>query len=197
MSTIGQPERATQNRVIALFRDELGYRTLGDWTDRPNNSNVEADLLTAYLKRRGYNPAQIGRALDRLRTETSNPNRSLYDNNKIVYSLLRYGVQVQAAAGENTETIWLIDWIDATQNDFAVAEEVTLHADHANAHERRPDVVLYVNGIAVGVLELKNSRVSIGHGIRQSISNQQPEFNAWFFSTVQFIFAGNDSEGLQ
>ena len=57
--------------------------------------------------------------------------------------------------------------------------------------------MLYVNGIAVGVLELKNSRVSIGDGIRQSISNQQPEFNEWFFSTVQFIFAGNDSEGLR
>jgi len=54
-----------------------------------------------------------------------------------------------------------------------------------------------VNGIAVGVLELKNSRISIGDGIRQNISNQQPEFNAPFFSTVQFIFAGNDSEGLQ
>jgi type I restriction enzyme R subunit len=57
--------------------------------------------------------------------------------------------------------------------------------------------VLYVNGIAVGVIELKNSRVSIGDGIRQNLSNQQPEFNAWFFSTVQFIFAGNDSEGLR
>ena len=45
--TIGLSERATQNRVIALFRDELGYRTLGDWTDRPNNSNVEVNLLTA------------------------------------------------------------------------------------------------------------------------------------------------------
>ena len=191
--TIGLPERATQNRVIALFRDELGFRTLGDWTDRPNNSNVEVDLLTAYLSKRGYSAAQIGRALDRLRIEANNPNRSLYDNNKAVYSLLRYGVQVQAAADENTETIWLIDWNDPAQNDFAVAEEVTLHGNH----ERRPDVVLYVNGIAVGVLELKNSRVSIGHGIRQSISNQKPEFNAWFFSTVQFIFAGNDSEGLQ
>ena len=108
--TIGQPERVTQDRVIALFRDELGYRTLGDWTDRPNNSNIEETLLTAYLANHGYSTAQISRALDRLRTEANNPNRSLYDNNKAVYSLLRYGVQVQAAAGENTETIWLIDW---------------------------------------------------------------------------------------
>src|SRR6185437_4008558 len=56
---------------------------------------------------------------------------------------------------------------------------------------------LYINGIAVAVIELKNSRVSIGDGIRQLLSNQQPAFNAWFFSTVQFVFAGNDSEGLQ
>ena len=193
MPTIGLPERATQNRVLTLFNKELGYRLLGDWSDRPNNSNVEADLLSNWLAQRGYSTVHIARALDRLRTEASNPSRSLYDNNQAVYSLLRYGVQVQAAAGENAETVWLIDWKEPTQNDFAVAEEVTLHGKH----ERRPDVVLYINGIAVGVLELKNSRVSIGHGIRQSISNQKPEFNAWFFSTVQFIFAGNDSEGLQ
>jgi type I restriction enzyme, R subunit len=193
MNTIGQPERATQNRVIDLFHDELGYHYLGDWTDRPNNSNIEKGLLTAYLSKSGYSPVQINRALDKLRTEAGNPNRSLYDNNKAAYSLLRYGVQVQPAAGENTETIKLINWDNPTQNDFAIAEEVTLHGNL----DRRPDLVLYVNGIAVGVLELKNSRKSIGDGIRQNISNQQPEFNEWFFSTVQFVFAGNDSEGLQ
>ncbi len=64
-------------------------------------------------------------------------------------------------------------------------------------YERRPDLVLYVNGIAIGVIELKNSRVSLGDGIRQLLSNQKPEFNSWFFSTVQIVFAGNDSEGLQ
>jgi type I restriction enzyme R subunit len=193
MSVIGQTERATQNRVIALFRDELAYEFLGDWSDRPNNSNIEESLLTAYLTKSGYSAPQISRALDRLRTEANNPNRSLYENNKAVYSLLRYGVQVQAAAGLKNEDVKLINWEDAKKNDFAIAEEVTLHGNY----ERRPDLVLYINGIAVGVLELKNSRVSIGDGIRQNISNQQPEFNEWFFSTVQLIFAGNDSEGLQ
>ncbi len=128
-----------------------------------------------------------------MRTEATNHNRSLYANNQAVYNLLRYGVPVKLEAGKPTETVHLINWQAPEENDFAIAEEVTLKGNR----ERRPDLVLFVNGIAIGVLELKNSRVSIGDGIRQSLSNQQPEFNAWFFSTVQFIFAGNDSEGLQ
>ena len=193
MSTIGQPERETQNRVVALFRDELGYRYLGDWSDRDGNSNIEESLLTAWLLKYGSTPAQISVALHKLRTEADNPNRSLYANNQAVYSLLRYGVPVKLEAGKVTETIHPINWKEPEKNDFAIAEEVSLHGNY----ERRPDIVLYINGFAIAVLELKNSRVTIGDGIRQSLSNQQPEFNAWFFSTVQFIFAGNDSEGLQ
>lgn len=193
MNAIGQPERATQNRIVALFRDELGYRYLGDWADRGGNGNIEEGLLTTWLTKSGYSAAQISAALHKLRTEAGNHNRSLYGNNQAVYNLLRYGVPVQTQAGQLHETVHFINWRAPEKNDFAIAEEVTLKGNH----ERRPDIVLYVNGIAIGVLELKNSRVTIGDGIRQNLSNQQPEFNEQFFSTVQFIFAGNDSEGLR
>jgi type I restriction enzyme, R subunit len=193
MSTLGQPERVTQNRVIALFRDELHYRYLGDWTDREGNSNIEEGLLSRYLSRNGYSGAQISAAIHKLRTEADNPNRSLCANNQAVYSLLRYGVQLKTEAGKVTDNVNLINWEKPEQNDFAIAEEVTLFGNH----ERRPDIVLYTNGIAIALLELKNSRVTIGDGIRQCLSNQQPEFNARFFSTIQFVFAGNDSEGLR
>ena len=192
MSTIGQPERATQDRVLALFRDELKYRYLGDWTDRAN-SNIEDDLLSAWLTKQGYTQAQISAAIYKIRTEADNHNRTLYGNNQAVYNLLRYGVPVKIEAGKVTETVRLINWDKPEENDFAIAEEVTLKG----GLERRIDLVLYVNGIAIGVIELKNSRVTIGDGVRQNLSNQQPEFNAWFFSTVQFVFAGNDSQGLQ
>ncbi|MHB1274189.1 MAG: type I restriction endonuclease subunit R [Rhodanobacter sp.] len=193
MSDIGKPERVTQNRVVAMFRDELGYDYLGDWSDRENNRQVEDGLLADWLTRRGHNPAQISVALHKLHTEADNPTRTLYENNHAVYQLLRYGVPVQTEAGRPHETVEFIDWGDAAVNDFAIAEEVTLRG----GFERRPDLVLYVNGIAVAVIELKSSRVSIGDGIRQLLSNQQPAFNAWFFSTVQLVFAGSDSEGLQ
>ncbi len=191
--SVGQPERSTQNRVIEMFRDELGYRYLGDWTDREGNSNIEDGFLSEWLTKQGYTKSQIGVALHKLHTEAANHSRSLYGNNQAVYSLLRYGVPVKVVAGKVTETVHLINWDEPKENDFAIAEEVTL----AGNHERRPDIVLYLNGIAVGVLELKNSRVSIADGIRQCLSNQTAMFHEWFFSTVQLIFAGNDSEGLK
>jgi type I restriction enzyme, R subunit len=100
MNGIGKPERATQNRVVALFRDELGYRYLGDWTDRVGNNNIEEDLATAYLTQNSYTPEQISSALYRLRTEADNHSRTLYRNNQAVYSLLRYGVPVKIEAGQ-------------------------------------------------------------------------------------------------
>lgn len=192
MSAVGQPERVTQNRVVALFRDELHYQYLGDKGEH-SNSNIEEVLLARYLASAGYSSNQISRALYLLKTETNNPNRNLYDNNKAVYSLLRYGVDVRVDAGAVADNIKLINWDEPEKNHFAIAEEVTLRGNL----ERRPDLVMYINGIAVGVIELKNSRTSIGDGIRQLLSNQQKDFNEWFFSTVQIVFAGNDSEGLR
>ena len=193
MITIVKPERETQNRVIALFRDELNYRYLGNRSDGPNNSNIDEDLLAAHLIQSGYTLDQIGRAIHQLRVEAENPNRSLYDNNKAVYSLLRYGVPVRTHAGQIMETVRLIDWEHPENNDFVIVEEVTLRGNH----ERRPDLVLYVNGIAVAVIELKKSSVSMSEGIRQLLSNQRKDFNEWFFTTVQIVFAGSDSEGLK
>ncbi|MBN4052577.1 HsdR family type I site-specific deoxyribonuclease [bacterium AH-315-K20] len=193
MNGIGQPERVTQNRVVKLFQNELGYEYLGNWTERSGNSNIETEYLERWLTGRGHSPAQVSRALDLVRQAANRQGVSLYDHNKAMYSLLRYGVPVKVEAGETHETVALVDWEHPEANDFAIAEEVTLKGEQT----RRPDIVLYVNGIALVVLELKRSRTSVTEGIRQNISNQKPEFNQWFFSTVQLVLAGNDSEGLR
>jgi len=193
MSNVGDRERATQNRVVQLFQKQLDYTYLGNREDRLGNSNIEEDIVRKYLSQKGYSEILIGKALDKLRITANNYNESLYTNNKNVYGLLRYGVKVKADVGENYETVELIDWKRPLKNQFAIAEEVTVQGDR----DKRPDIVLYVNGIALGVLELKRSTVSIGDGIRQSIVNQQKEFIQSFFSTIQFVFAGNDTEGLR
>jgi len=50
MPPVGQIERATQQRVIRLFRDVLHYTYLGIWSDRHDNRNIEEDLLRPFLK---------------------------------------------------------------------------------------------------------------------------------------------------
>src|SRR5262245_37955039 len=195
MSAIGQRERVTQERIVRLFEKTLGYTYLGNWIDRAGNSNIEELLLRSYLTRRGYEEAVIGRALHVLQTTAGDLSKSLYDRNKAVYELLRYGVKVKPDVGENTVTVWLIDWKNPEKNDFAVAEEVTVM--YRTGHTKRPDVVLYVNGIALGVLELKRSTISVAEGIRQNLDNQKKEFIEHFFSTIQLIMAGNDKQGLR
>ncbi len=192
MSKIGQIERLTQNRIIGLFCDTLKYEYLGNWEDRSENRDIEEGLLREFLSR-FYDEGLISKALFELNKVAGDQNRSLYDINKDVYTLLRYGVKVKPEAGENTETIWLIDWADPLNNHFAIAEEVTV----SGKNTKRPDVVIYVNGIALGVLELKRSIVSVGEGIRQNLDNQKKEFIQPFFTTMQFVMAGNDTESLR
>ena len=194
MSNVGQIERRAQDRVVALFRDTLGYDYLGNWQDREGNSNVERQILELSLEKRGYGAVHIGKAVDRLKSEASlGGGRDLYEANRDVYGLLRYGVRVKPEAGHLTDTVELIDWENPEANHFAIAEEVTVIGQHT----KRPDLVLYLNGIALGTLELKRSKIGVSEGIRQTIGNQRPEFIPSFFTTVQFAMAGNDVEGLR
>ena len=193
MSSIGQIERITQNRIVKLFREKMEYDYLGFWEERKNNSNIEEDLLKRYLTKAGYSDELSKRAIYHLEAEARNNDRNLYGNNKEVYKLLRYGKEVTESVSDKYQRVHFINWDEPEKNDFAIAEEVTIMGNR----EKRPDIVLYVNGIALGVLELKRSTISIGDGIRQNIVNQQAEFIQPFFSTIQLVMAGNDTEGLK
>ena len=194
MSPVGEREIRTQRRVVAFFRDTLGYAHLGDRRDRAGNANVEETLLTDWLRRRRHDDRIITKALHELRKAAAvGGGRRLYDANRAVYDLLRYGVKVRPEAGEQTVAVHLIDWEHPLDNEFAVAEEVTV----TGPNTRRPDLVLYVNGLAVGVLELKRSTVSVAEGIRQNLDSQKPEFIRPFYATVQLLLAGNETEGLR
>ncbi len=198
MSEQPRSERDTQNRIVALFTDpthpnHLGYHYLGDWSNRVNNRAIEKGFLRDNLKTRGYSESQISAALQKLESAADLTHTTLYHANLRTYKLLRYGVPVQTAAGQAHETVHLVDWDHPENNDFALAEEVTVK----EGYERRPDIVLYLNGLAVAVIELKRSSVEIGDGILQLITNQEDIFNEPFFSTVQLLFAGNDSQGLR
>ena len=189
-----KPEIVTQKRIIDLFKNpnSLGYTYLGNYENRESNSNIEKELLEKFLKNK-YNSILIKKAITELEKIATDQNKSLYNINKEIYHLLRYGIKVKINASNNKKTVWLIDWKNPKNNHFYIAEEVTIYSQNT----KRPDIVLYVNGIALAVLELKRSSVSVTEGIRQNLDNQKPEFIKNFFTTIQLIMAGNDSEGLR
>ena len=105
MSTVGQRERATQDRIVSLFQEDLGYRYLGDWQDREGNRNVEVEILAEWLRGRGVKEVLINRALRQLDTAAAlGEGKKLYYANKDVYRLLRYGVKDREGAGEQKQT---------------------------------------------------------------------------------------------
>ena len=193
MSQIDRKEKATQNRVIKFFVDKLHYTYLGDLHDS-ENSNIMQERLYAYLTNEGgYSGKLARRAIDELVRTAGNLQHGLYDANKEVYRLLKYGAKVVEEAGEAPKTVFFLNFSDIAQNDFAIAEEVTVVGENT----KRPDLVIYVNGIALAVIELKRSSVSVAEGIRQNLTNQKAHFIEKFFTTMQFCMAGNDTEGLR
>lgn len=194
MPKINEAERKTQDRVLALFRDKatLGYEYYGDLRYQTNR-NIIADKLLAWLIGRGYSESLSEKAVFELQKAAGNLQQGLYKANQNVYSLLKYGAKVKENPGEPEKTVYFIDWEHSQNNEFAVAEEVTIKDNS----ERRPDLVVYINGIAVAVIELKKSTVSVSQGIRQNLSNQNEHFNKPFFTTIQFAMAGNTGEGLR
>ena len=204
MSKIGEAERNAQNRVIDLLCEDksgntggLGWRYLGDWQKREGNANIEEDLLRPWLLSRGYAPEIVTQAIRLLMREARMEGTKLYEANQSFYEMLRYGVAVAPGPGEAPVTVRFVEWDDVAANDLGLAEEVAIKGKDAKAWNKRPDLVLYVNGIALGTVELKKSTVGVGEGIRQTLDNQRPEFIRHFFTTVQITFAGNDSEGLR
>lgn len=192
MPNIGDAERITQNRVIKFFHEKLHYTYLGDLSDK-DNSNVIVDLLRKNLLARGYSEGLTEKAIVEFLRRVIDLSQDLYKANEDIYSYLKYGIKVAENAGESPKTVYLIDFDDLTKNDYYVAEEVSIPGDHT----KRPDVVVYINGIAIAVIELKKSTVSVSNGIRQNLTNQKAHFIRPFFSTIQFCMAGNDSEGLR
>ena len=192
--SIGDAEIKTQERVIRFFKDPeiLGYQYIGNLSDY-QNKNIKEDRLRQYLRLKGYADKLIDAAIMQLQQEAGNLSRGVYDANKTVYSRLKYGIPVSESPEKPPVTVQLVDEEKPLNNDFAIAEEVTV----VEQSEKRPDLVVYLNGIAVAVIELKRSSISVSEGIRQNLTNQKNSFIQSFFTTMQFCMAGNESEGLR
>lgn len=193
MSRVGQIERATQNRLVKFLQEKLGYNYLGNWEKQYNSNLLESEYL-AFQNSQGVTEDLAKKSFRELEKIASNVSVKLYQSNKDFYEKLRYGIKIAPELGDQNVTVWPIDWKNIDKNRFSFAQEVTVEGRLAN---KRPDIVVYINGIAISVIELKRSTVSIEEGILQHLDNQKEEFIETFFSSVQMLIAGNDTQGVK
>ena len=192
------PERIVQDRIIELLRTKLGYDYLGDLSERENSCLDRQALKEFLVCKQKLEPACADRAIAELAKRMACPGQAdLYNVNKEVYLTLRYPMPIATVPGKPMKQVYFIDWQHPLENNFSIAEEVTVRRQVAANGHRRPDVVIWVNGIALCVIELKRANVSVAEGIRQNYRNQQAGEIPAFFAAAQLLMAGNESEGLK
>ena len=192
------PERIVQDRIIELLRTKLGYDYLGDLSERENSCLDRQALKEFLVCKQKLEPSCADRAIAELAKRMACPGQAdLYNVNKEVYLTLRYPMPIATEPGKPMKQVYFIDWQHPLENNFSIAEEVTVRRQVAANGHRRPDVVIWVNGIALCVIELKKANVSVAEGIRQNYRNQQAGEIPAFFAAAQLLMAGNESEGLK
>ncbi|MCD8202147.1 MAG: HsdR family type I site-specific deoxyribonuclease [Prevotella sp.] len=202
-------EREYQDAVVRLFTKELHYDYLGKLqygkdmncldNGQKNSAIIESELREFLLKSgKNYTQSQIDEAIRLLKKEaelTDNRRGALLRVNNELYERLIYYYQIKPDKDRFEENVYLFDFDNPLANRFAIAEEVS-YTDGLTGSNSRPDLVIYVNGIALAVIELKRSTVSLDEGIKQNLSNESALIPS-FFTTVQFTVAASDKNGFK
>lgn len=176
----GKPDQVV---LVHLLREQLAKRT---------------------FKFGGKEYSLSDKAIDNLIAEVNSPalNQGLLTANERLYNHLMYGISVtEFIEGKKANpTIALIDWHHPTNNSFVFTEEFTV--TRANGVEsRRPDIVCFVNGIPLVVIEAKrpdgNAKKvpTIGEGISQTLRNQRHNEIPRLFVYSQLLLSINGHDG--
>ncbi|WP_288498981.1 type I restriction endonuclease subunit R [uncultured Acinetobacter sp.] len=144
------------------------------------------------------------KSVDNLLSEICSPalNEGLLTANEKIYNHLLYGISVTEIVNSKkvSPTIPIIDWHDIHNNDFSYTEEFCVTRS-GGVDNRRPDIVCFVNGIPLVVIEAKRpdsqakKGPTINEGISQSLRNQRPDEIPHLFAYSQLLLSINGHEG--
>jgi len=155
-------ESEIEEFALELLRDENGYTVLygpdlleGSHPERAYNEVILKTRLRAAIDR--LNPHIPAEAREEafkkaLRTQSL----TLIDNNEAFHCLLTEGVDVKFGIGggkSRTDKVWLVDFDHPENNEFLAVNQFTVVENNTN---KRPDIVLFINGLPLIVIELKN-----------------------------------------
>lgn len=143
-------------------------------------------------------------AVDQVIREITTPSmaQGLMDANQSVYDMLTLGITVTEFIGgkKAQPTIHLIDWENPDNNEFHVTEEMDVLSTQGT-HTRRPDVVAFINGIPLAVIEAKKAasgnpnKNMVEEGISQHLRNQKNDQVPYLYAFAQLLFAISRNDG--
>jgi len=150
-------ESDIEQLVIELLQNQ-GFSYLSPEQQEAERSNLGEVVLKERLKNAidMLNPSIPDEAKEQaLRQVLNLPSQNLIDNNEALHRMLTEGIEVEFMVDGNIrgDKVWLIDWQDILNNEFLASNQFTVIENNIN---KRPDVVLFVNGLPLVVIELKN-----------------------------------------
>lgn len=201
-------EMTTSQRPAIEVLQKLGYKYISEEENKRLRNNILTevifkDILAKKLNEiNGYeykgekykfSASTIGQAIKNLNEDLVT---GLISTNEKIYDLLTLGKSYQENMVDGTKRSFDIKYIDfehPENNDFYVTEEFSvLRMNGKNC--ARPDIVLFVNGIPLAVIECKDASVPIIQAISQNIRNQKPEYIPQLFKFIQIVMAANKNE---
>jgi type I restriction enzyme R subunit len=150
-------ESEIEQFVIELLQSQ-GFEYLSPEQQEAERANLSEVVLLKRLKNaiETLNPSIPQEAKEQaLRQVLNLPSQNLIDNNEAFHRMLTEGIEVEYLVDGNIrgDKVWLVDWQDIANNEFLACNQFTVTENNIT---KRPDVVLFVNGLPLVVIELKN-----------------------------------------
>lgn len=201
-------EMSTSQRPTIEVLQKLGYKYISEEENKKLRNYILTDVIfkdTLAKKlneinnyeykgeKYKFSASTIGQAIKDLNEDLVT---GLISTNEKIYDLLTLGKSYQENMVDGTKRSFDIKYIDfehPENNDFYVTEEFSVLRMNGKDYAR-PDIVLFVNGIPLAVIECKDASVPIIQAISQNIRNQKPDYIPQLFKFIQIVMAANKNE---
>jgi type I restriction enzyme, R subunit len=182
---------------INFFTEKLGYTHINAWEKKQIGRETLKDVVL----------------LDRLRSSLENLNKNLPSEcidhaiyeltksratltpiiaNKEIYELIKNGVQVEyknESGREENDYVKVIDFNEKTANDFLLVSQLTIDCLDGPSH-RRPDLIIYINGLPLVMIELKNATIKVKNGYDDNLKDYKRDIPQLFWYNL-FVCVSN------
>ncbi len=201
-------EMSTSQRPAIEVLQKLGYKYISEEENKKLRNYILTDVMFKDIlakklneinsyeykgEKYKFSASTIGQAIKDLNEDLVT---GLISTNEKIYDLLTLGKSYQENMVDGTKRSFDIKYIDfehPENNDFYVTEEFTVLRMNGKDYAR-PDIVLFVNGIPLAVIECKDASVPIIQAISQNIRNQKPDYIPGLFKFIQIVMAANKNE---